>query len=122
MYSPFVVAQVQINLAAIVEDVDLAVLVGGEGAGVDVNVRVDLDAGTLIKLTPALKISTLFGYSPCCGNIAVLEDDPDRAGDDALADAGDDAARHQHVLHGCRIGIPIYTTQSNASIKGPTEQ
>ena len=45
MYSPFVVAQVQINLAAIVEDVDLAVLVGGEGAGVDVNVRVDLDTG-----------------------------------------------------------------------------
>ena len=52
----------------------------------------------------------------------MLEDDPDRAGDDALADAGDDAARHQHVLHGCRIGIAVYTTQSNASIKGPTEQ
>ena len=31
----------------------------------------------------------------------MLEDDPDGAGDDALADAGDDAARHQHVLHGC---------------------
>ena len=46
MYSPFVVAQVQINLAAIVEDVDLAVLVGREGAGVDVNVRVDLDTVT----------------------------------------------------------------------------
>ena len=45
-YSPFVVAQVQINLAAIVEDVDLSVLVGGEGAGVDVYVRVDLDAET----------------------------------------------------------------------------
>ena len=27
----------------------------------------------------------------------MLEDDPDGAGDDALADAGDDAARHQEV-------------------------
>ena len=44
----------------------------------------------------------------------MLEDDPDRAGDDALADAGDDAARHQHVLHGRWIGIAIYTTKSNA--------
>ena len=61
-----------------------------------------------------------FSWIPCGGDIAVLEDDPDRAGDDALADAGDDAARHQHVLHGCSIGIAIYTTQSNTSIKGRT--
>ena len=46
MYSPFVVAQVQVDLAAVVEDVHLPVLVGGEGAGVDVDVRVDLDAET----------------------------------------------------------------------------
>ena len=43
----------------------------------------------------------------------MLEDDSDGAGDDALADAGDDAARYQHVLHGCRIGIAIYTTTLN---------
>ena len=59
-YSPFVVAQVQINLAAIVEDVDLAVLVGGEGAGVDVYVRVDLDAVEffeLLNLFPLRKVT-----------------------------------------------------------------
>ena len=37
---------------------------------------------------------------PGGGNVAVLEDDSDGAGDDALADARYDAARHQHVLHG----------------------
>ena len=46
IYSPFVVAQVQVDLAAVVQDVHLPVLVGGEGAGVDVDVRVDLDAET----------------------------------------------------------------------------
>ena len=59
-YSPFVVAQVQINLAAIIEDVDLAVLVGGEGAGVDVYVRVDLDAAEffeLLNLFPLRKVT-----------------------------------------------------------------
>ena len=43
----------------------------------------------------------------------MLEDDPDRAGDDTLADAGDDAARHQHVLHDCRIGMANYPELSH---------
>lgn len=74
-----VVAEVEVDLAAVVEDVDLPVLVGGEGAGVDVDVGVDLDRGDV--------------------DLGVLEDDPDRGGHDALADAADDPAGHQDVLH-----------------------
>ena len=41
---PFVVSEVKVDLPAVVEDVDLAVLVWREGAGVDVQVGVDLAA------------------------------------------------------------------------------
>ncbi len=76
---PLVVAEIEVDLAAVVQHVHLPVLVGGEGAGVDVDVGVDLDAGD--------------------GHLALLEDDAHGGGDDALADAADDAAGHQHVLH-----------------------
>ena len=51
MHSPFVVAQVQVNLATVVENVHLPVLVGRKGAGIDVDVRVDFDAETIHILT-----------------------------------------------------------------------
>lgn len=57
----------------------LTVLVRREGAGVDVDVGVDLDGG---DMQPAR-----------------LEDGADAAGDDPLADARDHAARDQDVLH-----------------------
>lgn len=57
-------------------------LVGREGPCVDVDVRVDFDGGDR--------------------DPAALEDRAEGAGDDALADARNHAARHQHVLHGGR--------------------
>ena len=61
-----VVAQVEIGLGAVVGDEDLAVLVGGHGAGIDVEIRVELDGRD--TRAPA------------------LEQPPDRGGGDALAD------------------------------------
>lgn len=57
----------------------LTVLVRGEGPGVDVDVRVDLDGGD--------------------AQPAGFQDGADAAGDDPFADARDHPARHQDVLH-----------------------
>lgn len=74
-----VVAEVEVGLAAIVEDVCLAVLEGAHGPGVDVQVRIDLDGGD--------------------AESATLEH-PAHGGDGhALAEAGDDPAGDDDVLH-----------------------
>ena len=73
---PLVVAQVEVGLAAVVGDEDLAVLVGRHGAGVDVQVRVELE----------------HGY----GEAAALEDAPQGRDGYALADGADDAARDEY--------------------------
>ena len=49
IYESFVVSEVKVRLPAVVEHEDLAVLERGHGAGVDVDVRVDLD----VRYTPA---------------------------------------------------------------------
>ena len=43
--SPLIVAEVKINLSAIVEDIDLSVLIRGKGSSINVQVWVDLDGG-----------------------------------------------------------------------------
>ena len=58
----------------------------------------------------------LFYYyfsTPRGGDVAVFEDDPYGAGDDALADPRDDAAGHQHVLHGGDGGGSIWRNGNN---------
>ena len=73
-----VVPEVEVGLGAVLRDVDLAVLVGAHGAGVDVQVRV-----------------ALHHRDP---EAVPLEQRPDRGGGEALAERGDHAARHEDVL------------------------
>ncbi len=73
-----VVAEVEVGLGAVLRDVDLAVLVGAHGAGVDVDVRV-----------------ALHHRHP---EAVPLEQRPDRGGGEALAERGHHPARHEDVL------------------------
>ncbi len=73
-----VVAEVKVGFGAVVGDVDLTVLIGGHGAGVNVEVRIELLDGD--------------------GESARLEETTERGGGDALADGGDDAAGDEDVL------------------------
>ena len=73
-----VVAQVKVGLRAVVGDEDLAVLVGAHRAGVDVEVRVQL----------------LHGHAVA----APAQEEGERGGGDALAEAADDAAGDEEVL------------------------
>ena len=75
-----VVAEVEVGLAAVLGDEDLAVLVGGHGAGVDVEVGVELEDGD--------------------GEAAAFEDAPDRGDADPLAQRADHAPGHEDKL--CR--------------------
>ena len=74
-----IVAQVQVRLRAVVGDEDLPVLVGAHGAGVHVQVGVQL-----LDLHP---------QSP------LLEQTAQRGGSDPLAQSGDHAACHEDVFH-----------------------
>ena len=73
-----VVAEVEVGLGAVVGDEDLAVLVGGHGARVDVDVGVELHQRDR--------------------EAARLEDRADRGRGHALAEGGDDAAGDEDVL------------------------
>ena len=73
-----VVAQVEVGLGAVLGDEDLAVLEGAHGAGVDVDVGVELLARDL--------------------EAARLEEEADGRGGDALAETRHHAARHEDVL------------------------
>src|SRR5262249_5876083 len=73
-----VMAQVKVGLGAVIEDVDLAVLVGAHGAGVDVDVRV--------KLLQAH------------AQAASLQPHADRGVGETLPERTDDAARDKDVL------------------------
>ena len=75
---PLVVAQVEVGLGAVVEDVDLAVLVGAHRAGIDVDVRVEL-------LQPDAQA-------------AVLQQHADRGAGQPLAERADHAAGDEDVL------------------------
>mmetsp|Transcript_49319 Transcript_49319/g.139212 ORF Transcript_49319/g.139212 Transcript_49319/m.139212 type:complete len:389 (+) Transcript_49319:226-1392(+) len=79
---PLVVAEVQVCLAAVLEDVDLPVLEGAHGPRVDVQVRVDLDGGDPDAVRP--------------------QHDADGGDRRALPEARDRAAGDDDVLHGAR--------------------
>ena len=76
-----VVAEVEVGLGAVLGDVDLPVLIGAHGTGIDVDVGVELLRG---DLQPAR-----------------LQQTAERGRGDALAEAGDHAARHENIL--CHI-------------------
>ena len=78
-FLPFVVSKVEIDFSAVVENVDFSVFVGRKSSGVDVDVGIDLDGGHL--------------------DVARLQDHAHRAGDNALANAADDATSDKDVLH-----------------------
>ena len=73
-----VVAEVEVGLGAVIGDEDLAVLVGRHRAGVDVDVRVELEDADR--------------------DAAGLEDAADAGRRDALAEGAGDAARDEDVL------------------------
>ena len=78
MGEPLVVAEVEVGLGAVVQHVDLAVLVRAHGPRVDVDVRVEL-------LEPHPQP-------------ALLQDHADRGAGQSLAERAHDAARHEDVL------------------------
>ncbi len=47
---PLVVAEIEIDLAAILQHKDLAVLERAHGSGIDIDIRIDLDRGHLVSL------------------------------------------------------------------------
>ena len=87
----FVVAEVEIGLAAVVGDEDLAVLVRGHGAGVDVEVGVELLDGNY--------------------EATALEDAANGGNADALANGTDDATSHKDVF-GHRLSLGARTRES----------
>ena len=74
-----VVAQVQIDISAVVEDEHLPRLCGGHGPGIDIHVRVDLDRRDL--------------------QANGLEQQARGRGYDALSDATDNTARDEYILY-----------------------
>ena len=75
---PLVVAEVEVRFRAVIGDEHLAVLVGAHRPGVDVEIGVELLEGD--------------------GEVAGLQDVPDRRRRDALAKGGDDTPGHENVL------------------------
>ena len=73
-----VVAKVEVCLGAVDGDEDLAVLIGRHGAGIDVEVGIELLDGD--------------------GEAAALEDSPEGGGGDALADGTDHATGYENVF------------------------
>ena len=77
----FVMAEVQVGLGAVIEHVDFAVLVGAHGAGIDVDVR--------IQLLHSHAEATLF------------KQHSERGGRQAFAERANDAAGHKDMFgHG----------------------
>src|SRR5439155_3959653 len=104
---PLVVPEIEIGLGAVLGDEDLAVLEGAHGAGVDVEVGVEL-----LRLDP---------------QTARLQEASQRRRDDALAERRDDAARHEHVPrppvgHGWRPNASSPRTPGVDSIRSPSER
>ena len=83
-----IVAEIQVSLTAVLGHIDLAVLVGTHGPGVDVDVGVELLRGDL--------------------EAAALEQPPERGRRDPFAKPGYDAACHKHIFcHGNRLHLFI---------------
>jgi hypothetical protein len=75
---PLIMAEVQVGLPSVVEDVDLAVLIRAHRAGVDVDVRVEL-----LEPDP---------------QPPMLQEHPDRGAGQPLAQRADHTAGHENVL------------------------
>ena len=73
-----VVPQVQVGLRAVLRHIDLPVLIGAHGAGIHIDIGIQLLGRHL--------------------QAAGLQKPPQRSRGDALAQAGDHAARHKNVL------------------------
>src|SRR4029077_18379885 len=78
VYETLVVPEVQVCLGAVVCDEHFAVLVGAHRAGIDVEIWIELLKGD--------------------GEVAGLQDVPDRRRCDALSQRGDDTPGHENVL------------------------
>ena len=78
VHKPLIVSQIKVGFGAVVGDKDLAVLVRAHGAGVKIDVRVEL----------------LYGYFVA----PALEQTAQRCRRNALAKAGNHAARHKDVF------------------------
>jgi hypothetical protein len=83
---PLVVPQIEVGLAAVVEHVDFAMLVGAHRPRVDVDVRIEL-------LHPHLQAAT-------------LEQHADRGAGEPFAQRADDAAGNENVLGHTLRGLP----------------
>ena len=83
----FVVAEIEVGLAAVVEHVDLAVLVGAHRPGIDVDVGVEL-----LHLDP---------------QAAGLEQHADRGAREPLAQRTDDTAGHENMPGHCHELLPV---------------
>ena len=86
MGEPLVMAQVEVGLRAVVEDVDLAVLVGAHRPGVDIDVGIEL-------LEPD-------------SQTPLLQQHADRRAGQPLAQRADHPAGHEDVL-GHRLSIRV---------------
>ena len=75
-------AEVEVGLGTVGGDVDLTMLVGGHGAGVDVEIGVE--------------------FLDDDGDVTGLEEPADGGRGDALADGANHAARYEDVL-GCHV-------------------
>ena len=81
---PLVVAQIEIGFAAVVEDIHLPMLVGAHGAGIDVDVGIEL----------------LHPHPEAAG----LQKHADRGAGEPLPERTDDAAGHKDMPgHGCEF-------------------
>lgn len=76
----------------------LSVLKGAHGAGIDVQVRIDLDAGD--------------------PQATALQHPTDAGDGHALSEAGNDASRYDYVLHGCALG----TRATRTATRGEYEE
>src|SRR5947209_8847416 len=94
-------AEVEIGLGAVVEDIDLAVLVGAHGAGIDVDVRVELLEAD--------------------AQAAVFEEHADGGAGETFAQRTDHAAGNENMLRhvaGSRAGEGQRNTRSRQRAAG----
>ncbi len=95
-----VVPQIQVGLRAVLRHIDLSVLIGTHGAGVHVDIGIQLLGRHL--------------------QAAGLQKPPQRGRGDALAQAGDHAARHKNILCHLVHSFDLYPNIFQKIIKRPS--
>ena len=86
MDEAFVVAQVEVGFGSVVEDIDFPVLVGAHGAGIDIEIGVELLQGDL-------QAATFQKSADGCGGKAFAKRRNDAAGNEDVF--------HKMVMQGC---------------------